>query len=141
MRISWLYGINGPNFVKTILRIAKEKPELKVVNDQTGTPTYTFNVVSQVWKLIQEDSVGLYHSSNNGQATWFEFAKEIVKEFGLDRKVLPIKTDEFPLLAKRPSYSVLDNYLLRIENKNIMRDWEEAFYDFISQYKNKLLNI
>ena len=140
LRISWLYGINGSNFVKTILRIAKEKPELKVVNDQTGTPTYTFDVVNQVWKLIQEDGVGLYHSSNNGQSTWFEFAKEIVKEFGLSKKVLPIKTSEFPLLAERPNYSVLDNYLLRIENKNIMRNWKESFKDFVGKYKNKLIN-
>jgi len=141
LRISWLYGINGSNFVKTIVRLAKEKGELKVVNDQIGTPTYTLDVVKQTWKLIQEDSVGLYHSTNIGQTTWFEFAQKIIKQLDLNAKVLPIKTIEFPALAKRPSFSALENYLLQIENKNIMRNWEEAFNDFINKYKNEILNI
>jgi len=141
LRISWLYGINGSNFVKTIVKLAKEKGELKVVDDQFGTPTYTFDVVKQTWKLIQEDSVGLYHSSNTGQTTWFDFAKEIVEQLNLNAKVLPIKTSEFPTLAKRPSFSALENYLLQIENKNIMRNWEEAFDDFVNKYKKELLNI
>jgi len=140
LRISWLYGINGSNFVKTIIRLAKEKGELKVVNDQIGAPTYTLDVVKQTWKLIQDDSVGLYHSSNVGQTTWFEFAKRIVEQLNLKVKVLPIKTNEFIVLARRPSFSVLDNYLLKIENKNIMRSWEEAFDDFIESYRKELLS-
>ena len=140
LRISWLYGINGSNFVKTIIRLAKEKGELRVVNDQFGSPTYTLDVVRQTWKLIQEDSVGLYHSSNLGQTTWFEFAKRIVEKLNLNAKVLPIKTDEFPTLARRPNFSVLENYLLQLENKNIMRNWEEAFDEFVTKYKMKLLS-
>jgi len=140
LRISWLYGINGSNFVKTIIRLAKEKGELRVVNDQFGSPTYTLDVVRQTWKLIQEDSVGLYHSSNLGQTTWFEFAKRIVEKLNLNAKVLPIKTDEFPTLARRPNFSVLENYLLQLENKNIMRNWEEAFDEFVTKYKMELLN-
>jgi len=140
LRISWLYGINGSNFVKTIIRIAKEKRELRVVNDQVGTPTYTFDVVKQAWRLIQEDSVGLYHSANSGQTTWFEFAKKIVEKLNLNAKVVPIKTGEFPSLAKRPKFSVLDNYLLELENKNIMRKWEEAFDEFIEKHKIEILN-
>ena len=140
LRTSWLYGINGSNFIKTIAKFAKEKSELKVVNDQFGVPTYTFDVVKQTWQLIQDDSVGLYHSSNTGQITWFEFAKKIVEQLNLNTKVLPIKTNEFPVLAKRPSFSVLENYLLKIEDKNIMRSWEEAFNDFVNKYKKKLIN-
>jgi dTDP-4-dehydrorhamnose reductase len=140
LRISWLYGINGSNFVKTIIKLSKEKSELRVVNDQVGTPTYTFDVVKQAWRLIQEDSVGLYHSANFGQTTWFEFAKRIVKKLNLNSKVLPIKTDEFPALARRPSFSVLDNYLLKLENKNIMRKWEEAFDEFVEKHKIEMLN-
>jgi dTDP-4-dehydrorhamnose reductase len=140
LRISWLYGINGSNFVKTIIRLAKEKGELRVVNDQFGSPTYTLDVVKQTWKLIQDDSIGLYHSSNIGKTTWFEFAKKIVEKLNLNAKVLPIKTDEFPALAKRPSFSVLDNYLLKIESKNIMRNWEEAFDEFVQNYREVLLN-
>jgi dTDP-4-dehydrorhamnose reductase len=140
LRISWLYGINGSNFVKTIVRLAKEKSELKVVNDQIGAPTYTLEVVKQTWKLIQEDGVGLYHSANTGQTTWFEFAKRIVEKFNLNAKVKPIKTEEFPALAKRPSFSVLENYLLKIENKNIMQNWEEAFEEFVDRYRKELLS-
>ena len=140
LRISWLYGINGSNFVKTIIKLSKEKGELKVVNDQIGTPTYTLDVVKQTWKLIQNDIVGLYHSSNTGQTTWFEFAKRIVEKLNISVKVLPIKTDEFPALAERPTFSVLDNYLLKLKNKNIMQNWEEAFDEFVTKYKMKLLN-
>ncbi len=140
LRVSWLYGINGSNFVKTILKLATKGSELKVVNDQIGTPTYTLDVVKQSWRLIQEDSIGLYHSSDIGQTTWFDFAKDIIQEFGIDKKILPIKTNEFPVLAKRPNYSVLDNYLLTIENNNIMRSWKEAFEDFTNKYKNELIN-
>ncbi len=140
LRISWLYGINGSNFVKTIAKLAKEKGELKVVNDQIGTPTYTLDVVKQTWQLIQDDSVGLHHCSNTGQTNWFEFAKKIVGQLNLNAKVLPIKTNEFPALAKRPSFSVLEKYLLKIENKNIIRNWEEAFNDFVNKYRKELLN-
>ena len=140
LRISWLYGINGSNFVKTIIRLAKEKGELRVVNDQFGSPTYTLDVVKQTWKLIQDDSIGLYHSSNIGQTTWFEFAKRIIEKLNLNSKVVPIKTEEFPSLAKRPKFSVLENYLLRLENKNIMRKWEKAFDDFVEKHKIEMLN-
>jgi len=140
LRISWLYGISGSNFVKTIIRLAKEKGELRVVNDQFGSPTYTLDVARQTWQLIQEDSVGLYHSANIGQTTWFEFAKRIVEKLDLNSKVVPIKTEEFPALAKRPKFSVLENYLFELENKNIMRKWEEAFDDFVKKHKIEMLN-
>lgn len=140
LRISWLYGVNGSNFVKIIIRLAKEKGELKVVNDQIGTPTYSLDVVKQAWKLIQEDSVGLYHSASLGQITWFEFARRIVEKLNLNAKVVPIETDEFPALVKRPNFSVLENYLLKLEGRNIMRNWEEAFGDFINKYKEELTN-
>jgi dTDP-4-dehydrorhamnose reductase len=102
------------------LSLQEEKRELRVVNNKIGTPTYTLDVVKQTWKLIQDDSVGLYHSANSGQTTWFEFAKKIVEKLNLNAKVKPIKTVEFPALAKKPSFFVLENYLLKIENKNTM---------------------
>jgi len=139
LRISWLYGIYGSNFVKRIIKLSKEKKVIKVVNDQTGTPTYTLDVAKQLWKLIQTDSVGLYHSSNLGKATWFEFAKIIVEQFNLNVKIAPITTDKLDTLAKRPRFSVLENYLLDLEDKNIMRDWKEAFKDFIKRYRREEL--
>jgi dTDP-4-dehydrorhamnose reductase len=140
LRISWLYSIYGSNFVKTIIRLAKEKGELRIVNDQFGSPTYALDVVRQTWKLIQADRIGLYHSANVGQATWFEFAKKIIESLNLNAKVIPIRTEQYPTKAKRPRYSLLENYLLKLENINIMRTWKVALKDFTNNYKERLLS-
>lgn len=132
LRISWLYGAHGVNFVKTMIRLAKEGKPLRIVNDQFGTPTYTLDVVRQTWKLIRDNRVGLYHSTNDGKATWFEFAKEIASMLNLNVDIVPIKTEEYPTLARRPKYSVLENHLLKLENSNIMREWKEALRDFMN---------
>jgi len=140
LRIAWLYGINGNNFVKTVIKLAKNGKPLRIVNDQYGTPTYTLDVVKQTWKLIQSEKTGLYHSSNNGKTTWFEFAKEIISDLNLEAEVLPIKTEDYTTLAKRPHYSVLENRLLKLEDLDIMRKWKVALKDFINNYKEQLLN-
>ncbi len=132
LRISWLYGKNGKNFLRTINKVAKSNKILKIVSDQIGTPTYTSDVVKQTWFLIKKDVSGLYHSSNEGKTTWFEFAKKFFELTNLNVEILPIKASEFKALAKRPEYSVLDNYLLKLEGLNIMRKWEKALEDFIS---------
>jgi dTDP-4-dehydrorhamnose reductase len=140
LRISWLYGINGNNFVKTIINLAKTRKEIKVVNDQYGTPTYTLDVVNQVWKLIQKDAVGTYHCTNEGYTTWFEFAEEIISLLNLNVKVIPIASKDYPTPAERPQYSILENYLLKLEKLNIMRPWKIALKDFIAKYKKELLS-
>jgi len=139
LRISWLYGINGRNFVKTIIKKAKEEKELKIVSDQKGSPTYTLDVVKQTWELIKKDKVGIYHSANQGETSWYEFAKKIIEKLKINVKISPIKTGEYPALAKRPKYSVLDNYLLKLEGINIMRDWETALNEFLDNYGTLLL--
>ena len=139
-RISWLYGVNGNNFIKTVIKLAKSGKPLRIVNDQYGTPTYTLDVVKQTWGLVQNGKIGLYHSSNNGETTWFEFANEVVKDLGLQSEVIHIKSEEYPTLAKRPKYSVLRNYFLELEKLNIMRQWKVALEDFINNYKERLLN-
>lgn len=140
LRISWLYGIYGRNFVKTILNLARERKKLTIVNDQRGSPTYTLDVAKQVYELIKKDKVGIYHSSNQGETTWYDFAKRIIEILKIkDVEVLPIKTEEYPSIAKRPKYSVLDNFLLKLEGINIMRDWEIALEDFLNTYKDILL--
>ncbi len=140
LRITWLYGINGNNFVKTIIKLAKGSKPLRVVDDQYGTPTYTLDVVKQTWELIRNGKIGLYHSSNNGEATWFEFAKEIISNLNLKAAIVPISTEDYLTLAKRPQYSVLENHLLKLENLDIMRGWKEALKDFTNNYKEQLLN-
>ena len=139
LRISWLYGINGRNFVKTIIKKAKEEKELKIVSDQKGSPTYTLDVVKQTWELIKKDKVGIYHSADQGETSWYEFAKKIIEKLKINVKISPIKTGEYPALAKRPKYSVLDNYLLKLEGINIMRDWETALNEFLDTYGTLLL--
>jgi dTDP-4-dehydrorhamnose reductase len=139
LRISWLYGINGRNFVKTIIKKAKEEKELKIVSDQKGSPTYTLDVVKQTWELIKKDKVGIYHSANQGETSWYEFAKKIIEKLKINVKISPIKTGEYPALAKRPKYSVLDNHLLKLEGINIMRDWETALNEFLDNYGTLLL--
>ena len=132
LRTSWLYGEYGKtNFVTAIRKNAtkalKEHKPLKVVNDQKGTPTWTKNLVEQTFNLLKTKEFGTYHCSNEGECTWFDFAKEIVSSFGIDIEVLPCKTDEYPSLAKRGKMSVLENFNLEIRKLNIMPHWKEAF--------------
>lgn len=114
IRTSWLYSPHGNNFMKTMLRLGKEREEIGVVNDQTGIPTSAADLVSALLHIIQKISGsekkfgGIYHFSNEGFCTWFEFASEIMKLTGLDCRVKPITTEEYPLPAKRPAYSVMD---------------------------------
>ncbi|MGC9101153.1 MAG: dTDP-4-dehydrorhamnose reductase [Caldisericum sp.] len=139
LRISWLYGIYGRNFVKTIINKAKKEKELRIVNDQIGSPTYTLDVVKQTWKLIQMDKVGLYHSANQGETTWHEFTKRIIEKLNLNVKIYPIKMEEYPVLAQRPKYSALDNYLLKLGGINMMGDWESALSEFLTSYSSLLI--
>ena len=140
LRISWLYGIMGDNFVKNIIKLSRENKLLRVVDDQIGTPSYTLDVVKQAWELVEKDYVGLFHSSNGGEVSWFVFANEVVKRLNLNVDVVPIKTEEYKTKAIRPKYSVLGNYLLKLENLNIMGHWEKAFDNFIKTYRKELLS-
>lgn len=116
LRTSWLYGPGGNNFVETILRLAREREELRIVADQQGSPTYTGDLANGIFSLLasakERPTYGLYHFSNNGSCTWYEFADRIVslaRSNNLPVKVdslLPIRTEEYPLPAKRPAYSV-----------------------------------
>jgi dTDP-4-dehydrorhamnose reductase len=112
IRTAWLYSQYGDNFLKTILRMAGEKPEIKVVDDQIGTPTYApdlASVIAAIANSINGKAIRqIYHFSNEGVCSWYDFAYEIIRQAGLPCKVLPIKTGEFPAKAKRPFFSVLD---------------------------------
>lgn len=141
LRISWLYGINGNNFVKTIIKKGIEEKRLRIVKDQIGSPTYTLDVVKQTLRLIEEDRVGTYHSSNQGEVSWYEFSKKIFEILNINNvEITPIKTEEYPAKAKRPKYSVLENYYLNLEGLNMMRDWESALKDFLKNYGSILID-
>lgn len=112
IRTSWVYSSFGNNFVKTMLRLGREKPELKVVNDQTGSPTYARDLADALLKITLLCEVlkpwGIYNFSNDGAITWYEFAKEILLLKGIETPVHPISTAQFPTPAKRPAYSVMN---------------------------------
>ena len=116
IRTSWMYSIYGHNFVKTILRLVGEKQELKVVSDQAGSPTYAADLAKTILQIIEYDSVTgtkIYHYSNEGICSWYDFANAIVKIAGLNCKILPVKTSDFPTAAARPHYSVMDKSAIK----------------------------
>ncbi len=130
LRTSWLYG-DGPNFVRTMLKLAEQRDHVKVVADQYGTPTYTKDLVWVIERLIQTEFYGLYNASNQGSCTWCEFACKIFALAGKSVYVEPVSTAEYPVKAIRPQYSVMDNKLLRLRGLDVMRPWEEALQDYL----------
>jgi len=130
LRTSWLYG-DGPNFVRTMLKLAEQTDHLKVVADQYGTPTYTQDLVWVIERLIQTEFYGLYNATNQGSCTWHEFACKIFALAGKSVQVEPVSTAEYPTKATRPQYSVMDNKMLRLRGLDVMRPWAEALQDYM----------
>lgn len=123
-RTSWLYGHHGKNFVETMISLAS-KPELKVVDDQIGCPTWTVDLSNAIVKILQTKPYGTYHTCGSGSTSWYGFAKKIFELSGLDVNLKPCSTDEFPRPAKRPAYSIMDN-------GGICREWSKALKDYIA---------
>jgi len=131
VRTSWLYDKRGKNFVNTILDITKDKKELKVVSDKVGSPTYVPDLAKAISSLISTKYYGIYHITNSGKCSWYEFAKEILKNAEIKNvKVIPVSTKELNRLASRPKYSVLANFNLEKIGIYKMRNWELALKDF-----------
>ncbi|OHD14660.1 MAG: dTDP-4-dehydrorhamnose reductase [Spirochaetes bacterium GWB1_36_13] len=145
VRTAWLYGKNGNNFVSTMLRLFKEREEVKIVHDQFGSPTYTQDLASFILTIIQKDSrdYGIYHYTNEGKTTWYEFGKKIYelgKKAGLlekEIKITPISTDEYPTKAKRPKNSYLSKEKAKKAFHIQISDWETALENFINEVKNE----
>jgi dTDP-4-dehydrorhamnose reductase len=126
LRTSWVYSAHGKNFFNTMIRLAGERPELKVVADQIGTPTATHDLALITLKALDKDLSGIFHFSNEGVTSWYDFACEILRLKGLKIPVHPIKTSEFPTPAKRPAYSVLDKTKIKNALGEEIPDWREA---------------
>lgn len=133
VRTSWLYGPNGPNFVDTISRMAKEGKPLKVVCDQIGTPTCTLTLSEYLADLIATGRYGVYHATDEGVTNWYEFAKEIVKDLKVE--VSPIETKDFPRPATRPKYSVLDKTTLVHTIGKELTPWKKALADYLASVR------
>ncbi len=138
IRSSGLFGVagasgKGGNFVETMLRLAKERGELRVVNDQIFSPTYTSDLAGKIGQLIQTDYYGIFHITNEGACSWHEFTEEILRLAGLKTPIVPITSDQYPQKARRPNFSVLDNYHLRLLGMDDMRSWQEALKDYFTE--------
>lgn len=133
VRISWVFGKHGNNFVKTMLRLGKECKEINVVADQYGSPTYTADLASLLVDMIQSDKYGIYHATNEGVCTWAEFAEEIFKIAGMDVKVNHITTAEYSTRAKRPLNSGLDKNKLLANNFKLFAHWENALKVYLEK--------
>ena len=131
IRTAWLYG-EGNNFVRTMLRLAETQSTLRVVADQIGTPTSTVDLAWSVFRLLASDAYGTYHATCQGQCSWYEFAREIFLQTGKAVEVVPVTTAEFVRPAKRPAYSVLDNYMLRMSVGDPNRRWQEALHEYLN---------
>lgn len=133
VRTSWVFGSYGNNFVKTMLKIGTEKREIHVVNDQLGSPTFTYDLANLLLQLVKTDDYGIYHASNSGSCSWYEFAKSIFQYMEMPVEVVPCSTEQFPRPAKRPAYSVLSHDAIRAAGLPPMRAWEEALRHYLRQ--------
>lgn len=133
VRIAWVFGKNGNNFIKTMLNVGKKYETLRVVNDQIGTPTYTFDLARLIVDMLETDKYGYYHATNEGGfISWYDFACEIFKRVGYNTKVLPVTTAEYGLSkAKRPFNSRLDKSKLMLNGFKPLPDWKDAIKRYL----------
>lgn len=131
VRISWVFGINGKNFVKTMLRLGKERDSLTVVADQYGSPTYTYDLSKLLVQMVESDKYGIYHATNMGECSWYEFACEIFKLANLDVKVTPVSSDEYKTKAKRPFNSRMSKEKLTDNGFDLLPSWQDALKRYI----------
>ncbi|MGJ7910697.1 dTDP-4-dehydrorhamnose reductase [Neobacillus sp. LXY-1] len=137
VRTAWVFGAYGQNFVKTMLRLGKERGEVGVVHDQVGSPTYTVDLARFMVELVETDRYGVYHATNNGVCSWYEFAVEIFKQAGVEVKVNPLTTEQFPRPAARPKYSVLSKKMLEEQGFTPLQDWKAALDAYLIETNEK----
>ncbi|MFT8350518.1 dTDP-4-dehydrorhamnose reductase [Clostridium saccharoperbutylacetonicum] len=135
VRISWVFGINGNNFVKTMLRLGGEKESLNVVCDQIGSPTYTADLALLLCDMAASEKYGVYHATNEGFCSWAEFADEIMKKTGLDCKINPIHTSQYPTKAVRPFNSKLSKKTLVESKFELLPNWKDALNRYLAELR------
>lgn len=133
IRIAWVFGKNGNNFIKTMLRLGKERGAVSVVNDQIGSPTYTYDLAKLVLDMIQSDKYGTYHATNEEICSWYEFACEIFKQAGMNVQVTPVSSDEFPTKAKRPCNSRMNKTELDRNGFDRLPTWQDALHRYLKE--------
>jgi dTDP-4-dehydrorhamnose reductase len=141
VRTAWLYGLTGHNFLKTMLRLAIKNPtgEIKVVNDQYGSPTWAYRLALQLARLIDVGGQGIYHATAEGACTWYELASHFLSTMAVAHRLRPCSSEEFPTAATRPRNGNLENRHLKDIGINIMAPWQEDVAQFVHQHRRKLL--
>ncbi len=135
VRIAWVFGLNGKNFVRTMLKLAENHDSLTVVNDQFGSPTYTYDLSKLLVDMIQTDKYGIYHATNEGICTWYEFACEIFRQAGISIKVAPVSAAEYPAKAKRPENSRMSKEKLTENGFERLPSWQDALKRYLEELK------
>ena len=133
VRISWVFGINGNNFIKTMQRLGNEQDQLNIIHDQVGSPTYTAHLAPLLVDMIETDQYGIYHATNEGYCSWYEFADEIFKQSQLDVMLHPITTDQYKTKAKRPLNSKMSKQKLSDYGFHRLPTWQEALKNYLNQ--------
>lgn len=135
VRIAWVFGVNGKNFIKTMLKLSETHEELNVVDDQVGSPTYTYDLAVLLVDMVESDKYGRYHATNEGLCTWYEFAKEIFRQAGVEVKVNPVTSDMFPAKAKRPKNSRMSKEKLDANGFHRLPTWQDALKRYLSEIR------
>ena len=137
VRTSWVFGVHGKNFVKTMLRLSKEREQLTVVNDQIGSPTYTRDLSVLLADMIGSEKYGTYHAANEGYCSWYDFASAIIQKSGRKTKVLPVSSDAYPTKAVRPLNSRMSKEKLVENGFSKLPDWEDALNRFLVELEEE----
>lgn len=131
VRIAWVFGVNGKNFIKTMLNLSETHDELSVVNDQIGSPTYTYDLAKLLVDMVETDKYGRYHATNEGLCTWYEFATEIFRQAGKEITVHPVTSEQFPAKAKRPHNSRMSKDKLEANGFDRLPAWQDALNRYL----------
>ena len=131
IRIAWVFGVNGKNFIKTMLKLGETRDEVSVVNDQIGSPTYTYDLARLIVDMVETEKYGRYHATNEGFCSWYEFACEIFRQAGMNVKVHPVTSDEFPAKAKRPHNSRMSKEKLSENGFERLPSWQDALKRYL----------
>lgn len=136
VRIAWVFGVNGKNFIKTMLRLGEERGAVSVVNDQIGSPTYTEDLAVLLVDMVQTEKYGRYHATNEGLCSWYEFACEIFRQAGMDQvKVTPVDSNAFPAKAKRPHNSRMSKDKLEANGFHRLPAWQDALGRYLKEIR------
>ena len=136
VRIAWVFGVNGKNFVKTMLNLGRTRDKLTVVCDQFGSPTYTYDLAKLLVDMVQTDKYGVYHATNEGFCSWYEFACEIFRQAGIEVEVAPVTSDQYPTKAKRPFNSRMSKDKLEENGFERLPAWQDALGRYLKEIEN-----